>query len=314
MTDLVLKRTTMIVEDAEAQARFYQEVLGWKIYYESEMAVTGKIIPIQPAGGRVKLYIMEAPDPDPLVGKVGILQWLDPELPKPAQKRTRYGIGDVVFVADAPDMDDLVKKIEAFPGAEISFPPKDGEFELPNGLVKYSSMSYWDPDGFLHEVYYRHNMPNPDQYLIRRCTNIVRDMEKSIDFYTNTLGLTLFQDSTMEIEGMLPAGKAGDTVRFVVFKCDHDYIGMVACLQYLDDPLPEPDHDTWQMGIGKVVYVGATDVPDQLFSRIAATDAKVTCEPLTRSVPASGGAGEIPMTSIGFYDLDGQLFEVNKRG
>jgi len=113
---------------------------------------------------------------------------------------------------------------------------------------------------------------------------------------------------------MLPAGKKGDTVRFVVFKCDHDYIGMIACLQYLKDPLPDPGDATWDMGIGKVVFVGATDVADQLYSRVEQSGVRVTCPPMTRSVPKSGGEGEIPMTSMGFYDPDGQLFEVNQRG
>ena len=314
MTDTLLKRTTMIVADADRSKRFYEQTLGWRTYYESQMNVTGKIIPLGEAGARVQLYIMEGHDKE--IGKVGILQWLDPELPASGPAKERLGIGDVIFVADVDDMAGLATRVEADPDCRVVCAPRDWSFPAPDGSgdIDLSSMSFFDPDGFLHEVYYRYNRPNPDGYLIRRTTAMVRDMDQAMRFYRDGLGMSVYQDGVMTTEGMeLPTGLAGAQVRLVVFKGDDPYIGMVGALQFLDPALPDPGAATWEMGIGKVVFVAHTADAAGVYERVSDVDVQVTCEPFTRSVPKSGGAGEIPMTSMGFYDPDGQLFEVNQR-
>ncbi len=314
MTDTLLKRATMIVADAERSKRFYSETLGWRTYYDAQMKVTGKIIPLGQAGAQVQLYIMEGHDKD--IGKVGILQWLDPALPAPGAAKEQVGIGDVVFVADVDDMSALSARVDANPDCRVVCPPRDWSFPAPDGSgdIDLSSMSFFDPDGFLHEVYYRYNRPNPDRYLIRRTTTIVRDMEQSMRFYRDGLGMSIYQDGVMTTEGMdLPAGYPGARVRLVVFKGEDPYIGMVGALQFLDPVLPDPGEGTWDMGVGKVVFVAHTGDAKGVFERVRDLDVRVTCEPFTRTVPKSGGVGEIPMTSMGFYDPDGQLFEVNQR-
>ncbi len=314
MTDTILKRTTIIVADAAKSRRFYEQTLGWRTYYDSQMEVTGKIIPLGQAGARVQLYIMEGHDK--AIGKVGILQWLDPPLPDRGQARDRLGIGDVVFVADVDDLAGLAARVEANPDCRVVCAPRDWSFPAPDGSgdIDLASMSFFDPDGFLHEVYYRYNRPNPNGYLIRRTTAIVRDMDRCLEFYRDAMGLHVYQDGVMTTEGMeLPTGLEGARVRLVVFRGEDPYIGMVGALQFLDPALPDPGKTTWQMGIGKVVFVAGTEDAQVVFQRVSDLDVRVTCEPFTRAVPRSGGAGQIPMTSMGFYDPDGQLFEVNQR-
>ncbi|MDX2144869.1 MAG: VOC family protein [Rhodospirillaceae bacterium] len=312
MSSVILKRTTLIVRDAERMMRFYRDVLGWRVDYQSHMKLSGGIIPGGKPGDEVKLFIMEGADKD--IAKIGLLEWVNPRLPEPPV-RTRLGIGDAVLVADVPDMTALVKKIEASPGAVICSPPKDGTFPDPRGAgtIEYSSMAFFDPEGFFYETYFRYNRPNPDKFLIRRTTCIVRDVERTIGFFTAGLGLTKVQDSTMQIEGMLAAGKAGDTVRFAVCKCRHDYIGMAAALQFIKDPLPDPGPSTWDYGIGRALFVAGTDDADGLFAQVSKCSVKVTREPFDRAVPKTGGAGETKMRSMGFHDPDGFVWEVNQR-
>ena len=314
MTDTILKRTTLIVRDASRSQRFYAETLGWRAYYDSQMSSTGKIIPVGRPGARLQLYIMEGHDRD--IGKVGILEWLDPRLPDPGPPKERLGIGDVVFVADVDDLAALADRVERNPDLRVVCAPRDWSFPAPDGSgdIDLASMSFFDPDGFLHEVYYRYNRPNPDGYLIRRTTAIVRDMDRSLAFYRDALGMTVYQDGVMTTEGMeLPTGLPGAKVRLVVFKSEDPYIGMVGALQFLDPAMADPGEASWQMGIGKVIFVAHTSDAQTVFQRVRQTGVRVTCEPYSRSVPKSGGAGEIPMTSMGFYDPDGQLFEVNQR-
>ena len=321
MADTTIRRTTMIVADAEGSRRFYEDVLGFRTYYDSKMKVTGKVIPIQPPNATVQLYIMEpAHYPDAVednIGKIGILQWLDPALPPGRKPPGRLGIGDVVFVADCNDIHGLHKRVSNHPNATVHCAPMDWSFPAPDGSgeLELTSMSFFDPDGFLHEVYYRNNRPNPDGYLIRRTTNIVRDMDAAIALYRDTLGLEIYQDGQMTLGGgmEIPAGEPGAQMRLTVFKSNHDYIGMIGALQFIDPPLPEPDWDTWSMGIGRVVNVGGHSNVEGLYSGIERSGLQVTCPPLTRSVPASGGKTEIPMTTVGFFDPDGLLWEVNQR-
>jgi catechol 2,3-dioxygenase-like lactoylglutathione lyase family enzyme len=313
MSSVILKRTTLIVRDAERMMRFYRDVLGWRVDYQSTMTLSGGIIPCGRPGDAVKLYIMAGADPE--IAKIGLLEWVAPRLPDPGPPPRRLGIGDVVLVADVPDMPALVQRIAAFPGAHVHCPPKDGTFPDPRGAgtIAYSSMAFFDPEGFFYETYFRYNRPNPSQFLIRRTTGIVRDVGRSIDFLTGPLGLTKIQDSTMAIEGMLAAGKAGDTVRFAVCKCRHDYIGMAAALQFIKDPLPDPGPRSWDYGIGRALFVAGTDDADGLFAQVQAGGARVTRAPFDRAVPASGGVGETRLRSMGFHDPDGFLWEVNQR-
>ncbi len=306
-----IKRTTMIVRDAAQQKKFYEDVFGWRTYYDSTMRVTGKIIPTAVPEAEVQLFIMERDDQE--IGKIGILQWVDPPLPDEGPSYS-VEIGDVIFVADSDDVVALAERIEAFPGARIYAAPRDYTFPAPDGSgdIELTSMSFFDPEGFLHEAYYRHNRPNPDGYLIRRATTVVDSVDRTADFYINALGLTLYQDGEMALDDQaLPAGGPGARVRLAVYKAEDPYIGMVGALEFLEPKIGKRDKTT--LGIGDVVFVGGTEEPYELFSRVSETGVRVTCEPFERTVPRTGGDGEIPMVSMGFCDPDGQLWEVNRR-
>ncbi|MBM3512709.1 MAG: VOC family protein [Alphaproteobacteria bacterium] len=307
-----IKRTTLIVPDAGAMMRFYRDVLGWRVDYDAQFKLSGGIIPCAKPGDDVQLYMMGGPDRD--IGKVGLLEWTNPRLPDPGPPKRRLGIGDVVLVADVPDMKALVEKISNFPGAAIHSPPADGTFPDPRGAgtIEYSSMAFFDPSGTFYETYYRYNRPNPEKFLIRRTTCIVRDVDRSLAFLTGVLGLAKYQDSTMQIEGMLAAGKKGDTVRFAVCRAQHDYIGMVGALAFLKDPLPDPGEKSFDYGVGRALFVAHNDDVRGLAAKIAAAGGRITRGPFERTVPKSGGAGETKMISLGFHDPDGMLWEVNQ--
>jgi catechol 2,3-dioxygenase-like lactoylglutathione lyase family enzyme len=309
----VIKRTTLIVRDAERMQRFYRDVLGWTADYDAAMTLSGGIIPCAKPGETVRLVMMAGQDPE--IGKIGLLEWTKPRLPEPGPPKHRLGIGDIVLVADVPDMKALVARIENFPGAKVHSPPADGTFPDPRGAgtIEYASMSFFDSEGFFYETYFRYNRPNPDKFLIRRTTCIVRDVDRSLAFLTGALGLTKYQDSTMEIQGMLAAGKKGDTVRFAVCRAQHDYIGMAAALAFLKDPLPDPGEASFAYGIGRALFVAHNDDVRGLASKVTAAGGRITRAPFERAVPKSGGAGETRMISMGFHDPDGMLWEVNQR-
>ncbi|MCB2107541.1 MAG: VOC family protein [Rhodobacteraceae bacterium] len=308
----VIKRTTLICRNATRMMEFYRDVLGWRVDYDAKLKLSGGIIPCGKAGDEVQLYIMGGPDKD--IAKIGLLEWINPRLPDPGPPKDRVGIGDIVLVADVPDMAGLAKKIAAFPGTKIHCSPEDDTFPDPRGegTIEYSSMTFFDPEGFFYETYYRYNRPNPEQVMIRRTTCIGRDVDRSLAFFTGALGLTKYQDSTMQIQGGLAAGKPGDTVRFAVARAQHDYYGMAGALAFLKDPLPDPGEASFDYGIGRAMFVASTDDAAGLFAKVKASGVRVTREPFSRNVPKTGNSGETKMTSMGVYDPDGFLWEINQ--
>ena len=117
----------------------------------------------------------------------------------------------------------------------------------------------------------------------------------------------------MEISGQLAAGKPGDTVRFAVAKAEHDYYGMIGSLMFVKDPLDDPGEVSWQLGIGKAVFVAGTKDAAALYERVKASDLRITRDLFSRAVPKTGGEGETQMHSMGFQDPDGFVWEVNQR-
>ena len=53
--------------------------------------------------------------------------------------------------------------------------------------------------------------------ILRRTTFVVKDIEKSIAFYRDGVGLNLLWRTETELNGSLPLGSAGDKIKFVAF-------------------------------------------------------------------------------------------------
>lgn len=149
-----LKRTTLIVRDVERSMRFYRDVLGLDVWYDDEIVLSGQGLAAGAAGDRTRLVIMKALDP--VVGMIGLLQWLEPPLPVPAAERGRLGIGDVVFVMQGDDVREVHRRLLAW-GARVFAEPHRFEVRGADGApVTMTSISFWDPDGYFFELNERH--------------------------------------------------------------------------------------------------------------------------------------------------------------
>lgn len=152
MTAALLKRTTFIVRDAEAQADFYQAVFGFTRWYDHELAVDHRYPPTgAPDGARARLIICQAQDAD--VGMIGFLQFLEAELPQRAAGGGRLRIGDPVLVLNDADVDAVHQRALAA-GATISSPPT--VWEVPRrdgpGVTRLKMLCLFDPEGHYCEV------------------------------------------------------------------------------------------------------------------------------------------------------------------
>jgi len=148
--DNVLKRTTLIVRDAARSLAFYRDVLGMTVWYDDEIVLSGHGLAAGAPGDRTRLVIMQAQDP--VIGMLGLLQFTAPPLDAPARDRQCLAIGDVVFVMQTDDVDAVHRRLTDW-GARVHAAPHAFEVRGADGhLVRMTSLSFWDPDGYFFEA------------------------------------------------------------------------------------------------------------------------------------------------------------------
>ncbi|MBL8630263.1 MAG: VOC family protein [Rhodospirillaceae bacterium] len=314
MSETYIKRTTFIVEKAERSIAFYRDVLGMTLYYDQPMTVGGKIIPAGVPGAKVHLGIMEGNHKD--VAKLGLLEWVDPPLEKPAAPyRKRMGIGDIVIVTETPDMDGVYKRLQAAKDCHIVCPPHDWSVPAPDGKgqVEMTTLSFFDPDGFVVEVNTKRNVPNMPVFAVRRATLIVRDVDISLKFYKDVMGMEVWYDQVMPVGGqVLPAGTPGAKVRVAILKGNDPLVGMLGIMAFLDPPIEVPPLPKRSLQIRDAIFVcGANDV-HAIYKRMQSASVHIFTPPIDDTVQDAAG-NTIKMSTMSFFDPDGFFFELNTR-
>ena len=149
--------------------------------------------------------------------------------------------------------------------------------------------------------------------IVKRTTLIVRDLECSIAFYRDVLGLTVWYDDEIVLSGTgLAAGAAGDRTRLVIMKAKDPVVGMIGLLQFTVPTLPAPAGERTRLGIGDVVFVLQTDDLAGVHRRLVESGARIFAAPHEFRVRGADGA-ELCMTSLSCWDPDGYFYEINER-
>lgn len=149
--------------------------------------------------------------------------------------------------------------------------------------------------------------------IIKRTTLLVRDAEKAAQWYETVLGMTRWMDTPFTLSGtQLAAGKKGDKTRLVIMQAEHDAIGMIGLLQWVDPPREDaPDELPSEIGFGAPVFVVAAEDCRATVERAREAGSRVHSEPRDWSV--TGADGKVKdMVGASFWDLDGYFFEVNQ--
>lgn len=153
---LGLRRATLFVRDLVLSQRFYQTAFGLSVYRALDVDLSRvpdfPVGPGGPATGQAKLVILRGSDP--LVGMVGLMQMIAPELPDARYDVRRLGAGSVALVLAVGDADAAAMAVAAH-GGEIIQPVKNarnigdaaGEFTAVKMFMAY------DPDGHFLEVF-----------------------------------------------------------------------------------------------------------------------------------------------------------------
>lgn len=146
----MIKRTTVVVRDIDASRAFYRDVLGFKIWFDRDFEFSGTGFPGTRKGDRSRLVIAEARDP--LIGKIGLLQYLDPPVKVASPDLSFLAPGRIVFVGEVDDIAALHARLQAA-GAVINAAPHRFEVVGADGRLKVmTQICFFDPDGNFFEL------------------------------------------------------------------------------------------------------------------------------------------------------------------
>ena len=144
-----IKRTTLIVRDVEKSQKWYEQVLGMTVWMDTDFTLSGQGLAAGKAGDVTHLTIMQANDP--VIGMIGLLQWIDPPMEAPAEIPTSVSFGNPTFVVES---EDTVASFEAAKrlGTHIHSEPHEWSTRGADGRMKhFLSVSMFDPDGYFYE-------------------------------------------------------------------------------------------------------------------------------------------------------------------
>ncbi len=149
--------------------------------------------------------------------------------------------------------------------------------------------------------------------IIKRTTLIVRDAEKSAHWFETVLGMTRWMDVPFTLSGdQLATGKKGDQTRLVIMKAEHDVIGMIGLLEWVNPKREDiPTEQPTEIAFGTPIFVVAAQDCRAAVERARGLGSRIHAEPNDWSV--TGADGKVKdMVGASFWDLDGHFFEVNQ--
>ncbi|GAA0486198.1 hypothetical protein GCM10009096_31220 [Parasphingorhabdus litoris] len=148
--------------------------------------------------------------------------------------------------------------------------------------------------------------------IIKRTTLMVRDGDAASNWYETVFGMTKWMDTPFTLSGtQLAAGKKGDKTRLIILKCEHDMIGMIGLLEWLDPKQDAPEELPTEIKFGAPVFVVASEDAKGAVERARALGSTIHSEPREWSVTGADGKQK-DMIGCSFWDLDGYFFEVNQ--
>ena len=149
---------------------------------------------------------------------------------------------------------------------------------------------------------------------IRRLTIIVRDMDTSLAFYRDVLGLKVNYDIVTTTSGVaLPAGEPGAKARLVLLNGNDPWIGWIGLMQWVDPPIAAEPYPTRMKPGGAVLVVNTDDAVKRCAMAKALPAIKMTSEARLQVYPGRNGGPDIRVMGCNVFDPDGILVEINQQ-
>jgi catechol 2,3-dioxygenase-like lactoylglutathione lyase family enzyme len=147
-----VRRTTLIVRDVDRSLAFYRDALGLRLVYDQLIVRPGRAE--DPPGTQRKMRLALLRANDSFVGVVGLLEYTSPRLPDPPLVQARPGIGEVILVINAQDLDKRFERVRSTPGVQVASEPQLTQYPSPDGkgTIPVRVSAVWDPDGYFIEL------------------------------------------------------------------------------------------------------------------------------------------------------------------
>lgn len=147
-----LRRTSLIVHDIDESLKLYRDILGFKVNYDAEVTMSGKALPAGEPGAKARLILLSSNDS--WVGWIGMLQWLDPALPRPSEPRREMGIGDAVLVFNTEKVDEHCEAVQKLEGIHMTAPVSETTYPARAGgdPIVVRTCYLFDRDGYFMEL------------------------------------------------------------------------------------------------------------------------------------------------------------------
>ncbi|WP_397403267.1 VOC family protein [Phenylobacterium sp.] len=148
---------------------------------------------------------------------------------------------------------------------------------------------------------------------LRRTTLVVKDMEASLKFYRDALGLKVTYDNVIRTpRSAKDDASAERSLHLVFLRANDDYIGQIGLMQYTKPVRTPRPARAGDLSPGDIVLVFNTKGLQEKFDKAKAMGVKVDEAPHPTSYPSYDGKGVINVLFSAFYDPDGHYIELNE--
>ena len=140
---------------------------------------------------------------------------------------------------------------------------------------------------------------------VRRTTLIVRDMDRSLAFWRDALGLKVVYDRMLF--------EPPNQTRLVLLRANDEFIGLIGLMERQATKVGAPPVAYERASYGNVIFVvNARDQETRLEKVRQVPGVKIQGEPQRIEYPAPDGKGTIPVMVTYLWDPDGYFVELNK--
>ena len=149
---------------------------------------------------------------------------------------------------------------------------------------------------------------------LRRTTLIVRDIDRSLAFYRDALGMEVIYDKYIRTPRDAESNEAAERAsRLVFLRANDDFVGIIGLLQYLKPAKPAHNQGDEPFSTGSTVLLfNANDLDARFAAARAVHGVRVLAEPRRVEYPSYEGEGVIPVMVSVLIDPDGFVIELNQ--
>lgn len=147
-----LRRTTIIVKDAEASLALYRDAMGFEVVYDQELTSPG-LSTRHGADGENRSRLVLTQTNSAELGMLGIWQFLDQtDKDLAAPDAADFTPGEIVLLFHTKNLEETFARAAAVPGVTVIGAPKERRYPSPAGDIIVMVSMLVDPDGHTIEL------------------------------------------------------------------------------------------------------------------------------------------------------------------